>query len=142
MIRLVRCVLVAAIVLSAGIALASAARGQVGVSSLWTVRGDGSERQGLTVIPSGGVLGRARDPVALSPPHGPLLARLRGTRRVLLPDTKGVIGSAALSPSGESVAFTAWSNGSYGLRVAHSDGTAVRRVEASASLAAWSRDGT
>src|SRR3954451_6169973 len=103
MIRLERRGLVAAIVLSAGIAVASAARGEVGASALWTVRDDGSERQGLTVLPSGIVLDRARDRVALVTDEGFVVTRLDGNGRVLLPDTKGLVGSAVLSPSGGSV---------------------------------------
>jgi Tol biopolymer transport system component len=127
------------VVLLAVVAAASAYGGEVGTSALWTVRDDGSNRQLLTALPAGTVLDRAANRVALRTDDGLVISALDGSGRVLLADTKGV-GDAAFSPSGRSIAYTAWANGSYGLYVAGSDGTGIRLVDAAASLAAWLPD--
>ncbi|HEV7564920.1 MAG TPA: hypothetical protein VGO31_03050 [Microbacteriaceae bacterium] len=133
-------VVAVSVALALAAAVASIAHGEFILSAVWTVRDDGSARQILAVLPSGVVIDRAGDRVALSTDEGLVVARLDAGGHVVFPDTKNV-GSAVFSPSSNSIAFTAWANGSYGLYVARADGTAVRRADVSASPAAWSLDG-
>src|SRR4051794_9046231 len=92
-----------ALALAAAVAAASIAHGEVILSAVWTVRDDGSARQILAVMPSGVVLDRAGDRVALNTDDGLVVARLDAGGHVVLPDTKSVVGSAVFSPSGGSI---------------------------------------
>lgn len=126
-------------VLAAVVAAASAYGDAVGASAVWTVRDDGSNRQLRAALPAGTVLDRTASRVALRTDDGLVVTGLDGGAPVLLPNTKDVA-VAAFSPSGRSIAYTAWANGSYGLYLSGSDGTDIRLVDATASLAAWSSD--
>jgi hypothetical protein len=137
----VRAARVVPVVLVVAAVAAAAARGggARAVSALWTVREDGSARRALTVLPVGTVLDRAGDRVALLTDDGLIVASVDGTR-VLIPGGR-YPGLAAFSPSGESIAYTAWANGGYGLYLAPSNGTSSRLVDAAGGPAAWSPDG-
>ncbi len=135
-----KAVLAGVIVLFAVVAAAAARSVDVNAGVLWTVRDDGSSRQVLADLPTGGVLDRTAGRLALRTNDGLVITGLDGSGELLLPGTTNV-GAAAFSPSGRSLAFTAWANGSYGLYVAGSDGTHIRLVDANAGLAAWSPDG-